>query len=290
MDFERRLHELGGAARWGQVGASRNDRRHLAVLVASGRVLLHANGCLALPGADTDVVHARSCSALLTCVTAARAYDLSLLAPPTESHLAVAHARGALRLKASRGARIVVHREVPAMLTATAHPGAADQSVPLMVTPSEALARMLRCQEDMAAVVAVDSALNRRLCTVSDIEGLLRGPGSARARAVLAECDGRSLSPAETVARVTLRRAGLSVEPNVFIPGVGWVDLLVGERVVVELDGYAYHSSVVAFRTDRRRDRELQSRGLIALRFPSDEALRNPDDLLTCVRRNLAHG
>ena len=290
MDFEQRLHELGGAARWGQLGGSRNDRRHLAVLIAAGRVLRHPNGCLALPGADADVVHARGCSALLTCISAARAYDLSLLAPPTEAHLAVAHARGALRVNALRGARIVVHREVPTMVTSAAHPRATDQTVPLVVTPPEALARMLRCQEDIAAVVAVDSALNRRLCTVRDLEGLLRGPGSARARAVLAECDGRSLSPAETVARVTLRRAGLAVEPNVFMPGVGWVDLLVGERVVVELDGYAYHSSVVAFRTDRRRDRELQSRGLVALRFPSDEALRNPDDLLTCVRRNLAHG
>jgi very-short-patch-repair endonuclease/fructose-specific component phosphotransferase system IIB-like protein len=290
MDFERRLQELGGAARWGQIGASRNDRRHLAELVASGRVVAHPGGCLALPGTDADVVHARQFSARLTCVTAARAHDLSLLTPPAESHLAVAHARGVVRTADLRGTRIVIHREGPAMLTAVPHPASTDQGGPLVVTPAEALARMLRCQEDMAAAVAVDSALNRRLCTVRDIDVLLRGPGSARARAVLAECDGRSLSPAETVARVTLRRAGLSVVPNVYITGVGWVDLLVEERVVVELDGYAYHSSIVAFRTDRRRDRELQSRGLVALRFPADEAVRNPDELLTCVRRNLARG
>lgn len=153
-----------------------------------------------------------------------------------------------------------------------------------MVAPAEALARVLRCQPAMTAIVVVDSALNRRACTVQDIAALLLGPGSPAARAVLAQADGRSLSPAETVARVELRRAGFVVEPNTLIEGVGYVDLLVEGHVVVECDGYAYHSGLRSFSDDRRRDRLLQGQGFAVLRFPAEEVLREPAGVVGCVR------
>lgn len=147
---------------------------------------------------------------------------------------------------------------------------------------------MLRCQEPMAAIVAVDSALNAHACTASDIASLLTGPGSPAARAVLAECEGTSLSPAESVARVALRRAGFTVLANTPIDGVGFVDLLVEGRVVVECDGYAHHAGPVAFATDRRRDRILHLQGFVVLRFPAAEVLSSPDEVVAHVRAALA--
>ncbi len=39
------------------------------------------------------------------------------------------------------------------------------------------------------------------------------------------------------------------------------------QRLVVETDGYEFHSSRASFESDRRRDRELQRRGFVVLRF-----------------------
>ena len=39
------------------------------------------------------------------------------------------------------------------------------------------------------------------------------------------------------------------------------------ERLVVEVDGYAFHSSRAAFERDRRRDAELAARGLHVIRI-----------------------
>jgi very-short-patch-repair endonuclease len=50
------------------------------------------------------------------------------------------------------------------------------------------------------------------------------------------------------------------------------VDFLWREaRLVVEVDGYRYHSSRASFRADRARDRELGRRGLAVLRFADEE-------------------
>jgi very-short-patch-repair endonuclease len=42
-------------------------------------------------------------------------------------------------------------------------------------------------------------------------------------------------------------------------------------QLVVEVDGYGYHSDRATFRSDRARDRELQRRGLTVLRFADEE-------------------
>lgn len=284
VDIERQVRELGGAAGRGLLGRSGTVRREVDRLVREGRLVRHPGPCFAVPDADPDIVRARQFAASLTCLSAARAHGFDVWASPAETHLAVAHGRGNHRNGALHGARVIVHREAPALLTAAPHPAVPGGCGPLVIAPAEALARALRCLPEVAAIVAVDSALNRAACTVADIASLLLGPGSPTAKAVLAECDGRSQSPAESVARVALRRAGFSVEANCFIEGVGYVDLLVEGKVVVECDGYAYHADLRAFAGDRRRDRALQVDGWVVLRFPAGEVLRDPAAVVACVR------
>jgi very-short-patch-repair endonuclease len=60
------------------------------------------------------------------------------------------------------------------------------------------------------------------------------------------------------------------------------------ERLVAELDGYAYHSSREQFAADRRRDRELQRRGYVVLRFTYEEVTREPEAVLAALRAELA--
>ena len=61
------------------------------------------------------------------------------------------------------------------------------------------------------------------------------------------------------------------------------VDLLWAEgKVVVEIDGYQYHSGRIAFAADRQRDYELTVSGYLVLRLPHDEVLR---DVKLCLEK-----
>ena len=64
-----------------------------------------------------------------------------------------------------------------------------------------------------------------------------------------------------------LEAAGLGFDDGVEIEGVGEVDLVIEDWVVVELDGYTYHCDEYQFGLDRWRDRRLVSRGFLPLRF-----------------------
>lgn len=162
-----------------------------------------------------------------------------------------------------------------------------ETSVPLAPV-AEVLARALRCLPPREAVVMIDSALNQRLIEVEEIVRSLAGPGSPRARRTLERCDAGSRSVNETIARLELIEAGLRVAAAVVIEGVGEVDLVIEGRVVVECDGYAYHSGRREYQRDRQRDRALVALGYRVLRFTSTEILRAPQDVVVAVLQALA--
>jgi hypothetical protein len=147
---------------------------------------------------------------------------------------------------------------------------------------------MLLCCPPVSAVVSIDSALRLRRTTSAAIAGRLPATAPVSARLLLARADGRSRSPLETVARLALRAAGLAVDVGVVIPMVGEVDLVVAGRVVVELDGLAYHSGRREFREDRRRDRELALQGYVVPRFTAEDVLEDLVRLVATVRAALA--
>lgn len=47
-------------------------------------------------------------------------------------------------------------------------------------------------------------------------------------------------------------------------------------KLIVEVDGFTYHSSKEAFENDRRRDREMLLSGWLVMRFPASEATYEP--------------
>ena len=65
------------------------------------------------------------------------------------------------------------------------------------------------------------------------------------------------------------------------------VDFLLNERLVVEVDGAAYHSSPSQVERDRVRDNYLHSLGLSVLRIPATVVLRQPRDAIQRVRTAL---
>jgi very-short-patch-repair endonuclease len=71
---------------------------------------------------------------------------------------------------------------------------------------------------------------------------------------------------------LALRSRNLRVRPQVWIPGVGRVDLLIGDRLVLELDGREWHQD---FERDRARDRALVARGYLVLRASYRQVLED---------------
>ncbi len=55
-------------------------------------------------------------------------------------------------------------------------------------------------------------------------------------------------------------------------PGIR-VDLMIGERLIVEVDGREHHSDPVAFERDRVRDARLSALGYRVLRFSCNQVM-----------------
>ncbi|WP_156044128.1 endonuclease domain-containing protein [Cellulomonas sp. HZM] len=235
-----------------------------------------ARGVYALAGAGRAAISAVVHGARLGCVSAVESYGVAVLRPAAAPHLSVPCNRGTTASDARRAWPAVVHHESAAPQGRVA----GVEAVPL----DEALARMLICCAPAEALVSIDSALNQRRATLRQIAAALPVTSPVGARFVLSRADGRSMSPLETVARLALVADGLVVEPGVLVARVGYVDLLVEGRVVVELDGFEFHSSVRAFREDRRRDRELVAQGYLVLRFAAADVRRDVDRLVDAVR------
>lgn len=67
------------------------------------------------------------------------------------------------------------------------------------------------------------------------------------------------------MARLRLRRKGLDVTVQAHVAGLGHVDLLVGNRLVVEVDSREHHTGHDNYVEDRRRARVAAKRGLLRM-------------------------
>jgi hypothetical protein len=148
------------------------------------------------------------------------------------------------------------------------------------------------------AVVAVDAALRLRQVTV---EGLLRAaegrkyaPRYRQVRRVLALVDPQSGSVPESVARLLFTNAGLPSPETQFVvcaedgSFVARTDFAwPGAWLVVEIDGFAWHSSEQAFQADRDRQNEIEIAEYMVLRFTAKDVRDRPEKVTDTVRRAL---
>jgi very-short-patch-repair endonuclease len=142
---------------------------------------------------------------------------------------------------------------------------------------------------------AFAEAQARRLVSKSALLHLLnrhRGrPGTAALRG-LVEGSAPTLTRSEAEERLLalIRRAGLS-QPKVNAQlGPYEVDFLWREqRLIVEIDGFAFHSSRIAFERDRARDAQLQARGWRVVRITWRQLVHEPERVVATVASLLAN-
>jgi len=82
----------------------------------------------------------------------------------------------------------------------------------------------------------------------------------------------------------------LAPRRQVKIAPVGRVDFVFGDRLVVEIDGYEYHSSRDDFESDRRRDAMLSALGYRVLRFSHRQVMDRWTEVETAVLAAISRG
>lgn len=90
------------------------------------------------------------------------------------------------------------------------------------------------------AVLVLDSAVRQHQVTVERLDALARcarGPGAARLRRAVAHVDAMAGSVLESRARLLVDLLTSDVQSQVYVEGVGWVDLLLNGWLVIEPDG-----------------------------------------------------
>ena len=246
-------------------------------MVAAGTLDRPARGVYALPRADPATVAAVLAGGVVTCVTAAHRWALPLLTVPTQIHLAVPRT-ASTSIRAQLPAGTVVHWDA-----------SLDREDLAAARVATALWHVVRCLPLPEAVAVLDAALARRLISVGDLRRLRPSRNAVVYERALRHVDATAGSLAESIARVALVGAGFDVRTQVHLAGVGHVDLLVDGLVVVEVDGFAYHSGRAEFRQDRRRDRAIAlDHGLLELRFAFEDVVHDVPGFLATVRRAVA--
>ncbi|MDQ0674746.1 very-short-patch-repair endonuclease [Pseudarthrobacter siccitolerans] len=134
----------------------------------------------------------------------------------------------------------------------------------------------------------VECAVARGDMTVEFLRQRLPGRRNGKARAVLHWIDRGADSLLETLARTYFRQAGITVQPQVYLERVGYVDLLLNGWLVVELDG-RHHADWKQVKKDHRRNNESVVQGYTALRYYYSDVVHRPkamvDEVLAVLGR-----
>jgi very-short-patch-repair endonuclease len=234
--------------------------RQISAAVDEGRMIRVRKGWYAAADAPGEVIQAVRVGGSLTSLSAAR---LAKLWTPQDTRLHVAVARNASRLRSPYSATRPLDRERDRVCV---HPLEENGIVNETVQPlARAVAHAARCQSEEMALTVIDSALNLGFVTEAELR-LQFESLSRRCRRTLDRAERRSQSGTETLVRVRLLKLGIHLTVQAMISGVGHVDLLVGDRFVIECDSHSWHWLEDRYAEDHRRDAVLVSMNYIVFR------------------------
>jgi very-short-patch-repair endonuclease len=157
-----------------------------------------------------------------------------------------------------------------------------------VTSPARTLLDLAAVTDQRELARALNEAQVLRLVTpreLAEVTGRGR-PGAKALRAALqAQFEPRfTRSEAEAAFLDLIRDAGYPApEANVRILGVEVDFLWRAEKLVVEVDGFAFHSSRQAFERDRRRDARLQAAGFRVVRFTYRQIVDEPALIHKCL-------
>lgn len=208
----------------------------------------------------------------VSCITAAR--ELGLWTPDT-THTHVAVPATASRIGDSG---LIVHWARGPIIVPSR-----SAEEPLL----NVLFHTARCLEPEQAVLIWESALRKGLVSAGQLERVVWR--SERAGRIAEASASLSDSGLETRFVWIMREIGVSVQQQIWIDGHP-VDALIGDRLVVQSDGFAHHSTAKDRRRDIHADARLVLLGYTVLRFDYRQLLFDPAGVQSTIRMAMAQG
>ena len=122
-----------------------------------------------------------------------------------------------------------------------------------------------RCLDDEGVVVVLDSILNLGLANADTLRHWLRDAPQAIQR--LIDKTAPAEAGTESMVRLRLRAKRVRIRSQVWVTRSMRVDLLVGDRLIIECDSREWHGDWQAHERDLARDRQLTAMGYLVVRL-----------------------
>ena len=245
------IRRLGGLARGTHLQTLGFTRRALSRAVRRGEIERIRDGVFAAGVISPQVRAATVHGGALTCASVLQLLHVWVLSPVVVPHVWL-------------GADRHAHPHTGCVCVSHFYRGARP---PLgRVSVEVALAHFLRCAGDEAFFAAYESALRLRLLTNAArarLSGMI--PASARWLIRLARTDADS--GLESILRLRLYVIGIRIDCQISIQGVGRVDFVIGDRLILEVDGKENHDGTTMRHKDLARDAAASALGYETLRF-----------------------
>jgi very-short-patch-repair endonuclease len=275
-DLNDWLYARDGIARRDEILRAGFPVAVLRAFVRAGHARMIRRAWVALAGARADLVTAAEAGGRVSCVSLARAHGWWMPdGVDANLHLHLIPGSGPARMPDDWPG--VLHWTKPIV----------PSGPQLTATVEDALAQIAVCLPRDTALVLWESAARKEALAA---EALRRVRWTSRAARELAEAvTGLSDSGLETLVIMPLRRRGVRVRQQVVLAGRP-VDMLVGDRLVLQIDGYEHHSSSAQRAKDIAHDAELRLRGYTVLRFSYGQIVHDWVAVERRITRALAAG
>lgn len=224
------------------------SRKNVAWLVAEKVLIRQRKGFYTTAQADPAVVVAARANGKVGCMSGARVHGLWV---PLDSQHHVVVRPGRESVPKLPGVR--VHR-------------ASSDATDVLCSIRECVEHVLRFHEAEIGLVVLESALNKGRIGFGEAQRMVEKQSAAK-RLVLQHFNSGAQSGTETRVRLYLQRHGQNVGAQVLIPEVGIVDLLVNERIIIELDSKEFHLPAAQYHKDRARDLNSRVGGFHSIRL-----------------------
>lgn len=261
----------GGVARTSAIVAAGVSAYAIDMAVERGTLVRPRRGWLATRDADPYLISAARAGVVLTCVTQAKRLGLWVLTGD-DPHVGAPPNASRLRLQ-NRNATVHWGRPVHPR-----PPGVLEDGI------LNTLLLVERCQPHEAALAVWESALNQRLVERSE---LARLPLRASARRLLEEATPFADSGLETMFRTRLRWLRHPIRSQIWIRGHR-VDFLIGDRLVVQIDGGHHVGAQRA--ADVAHDAALMLLGFHVIRVTYAQVVERWPEVQDLIMRALAQG
>lgn len=280
------LRQLGGTARLSTLVEAGHGSKAVQRLAARGVIERARRGWYFLDSVDRDIVRAVRIGGRLACISACREYGIWT---PVDDRIHVSLWSNASHLKSPDDAhRLRTVGDSGAVHHWNQH-GPDHESRGRLPTLPRALEEALSCQSAEIGFAMVDSAMHRGVLSDMDRWELYhRVP--ERCRASVEQADGVCESGTESLFSYRMRALGIIMQAQAEIDGVGRVDFLIGDRLIVEIDSEEHHGSPSKRRRDLLRDAIAAALGFITLRFDYWQIMEDWETVKAAVLESVSRG